>query len=51
MLNIVVNPCKQGILDRVVWVRTFKLDTHTCYGKRITPIDFQGQGSKVKVTH
>ena len=29
---------------------TIKLGTHTSYDKRTTPIDFQGQGSKVKVT-
>ena len=27
-----------------------KLGTHTSYDKRTTPIDFQGQGSKVEVT-
>ena len=27
-----------------------KLGTHTTYDKRMNPIDFQGQGSKVKVT-
>ena len=29
---------------------TFKLRTFTTYDKRPNPIDFQGQGSKVKVT-
>ena len=29
---------------------TIKLGTHTSYDKRTTPIDFQGQGSKVEVT-
>ena len=29
---------------------TVKLGTHTPYDKRMTPIDFQGQGSKIKVT-
>ena len=30
--------------------RTVKLGTHTPYDKRTNPIDFQGQGSKVKFT-
>ena len=30
---------------------TVKLGTRTTYDKRTTPIDFKGQGSKVKVTH
>ena len=29
---------------------TIKFGTHTSYDKRTTPIDFQGQGSKVEVT-
>ena len=29
---------------------TVKLGTQITYGKRTTPIDFQGHGSKVKVT-
>ena len=33
-----------------VSARTVKLGTHTTYDKRTKPIDFQGQGSKVKVT-
>ena len=36
--------------DWTVPVRTVKLGTHTTYDKRTNPIDFQGQGSKVKVT-
>ena len=36
--------------DWTVWARTVKLGTHTTYDKRTNPIDFQGQGSKVKVT-
>ena len=50
MLYSVVKPCKHDT-DWTVSARTFKLDTHTTYGKRKTPIDLQGQGSKVKVTH
>ena len=49
MLNIVVKPCKQDN-DRIVWVRTVKLGTHSSYEKRTTPITFQDQGSKDKVT-
>ena len=30
---------------------TITLGTYTSYDKRMSPIDFQGQGSKVKVTH
>ena len=45
MLNLVntiqTEPIKLGLS---------KLGTHTTYDKRKTPIDFQGQGSKVKVT-
>ena len=47
-LRIAVWPCKQD-KDRIVWVRTVKLGTHTFYGMRSTPISFQGQVSKVKV--
>ena len=36
--------------DRTVPARTVKLGTHTTYDKRTNPIDFQGHGSKVKVT-
>ena len=36
--------------DRTVPARTVKLGTHTTYDKRTNPIDFRGQGSKVKVT-
>ena len=36
--------------DWTVPARTVKLGTHTTYDKRTNPIDFQGQGSKVKVT-
>ena len=41
--------CKHN-RDRTVPARTVKLGTHTTYDKRMNPIDFQGQGSKVKVT-
>ena len=41
--------CKHDT-DWTVAVRTVKLSTHTTYDKRTNPIDFQGQGSKVKVT-
>ena len=41
--------CKHDT-DWTVWARTVKLGTLTTYDKRINPIDFQGQGSKVKVT-
>ena len=34
--------------DRAIPARTVQLGTHTAYDKR-NPIDFQGQGSKVKV--
>ena len=36
--------------DWTVTARTVKLGTLTTYDKRTNPIDFQGQGSKVKVT-
>ena len=42
--------CKHDA-DCTVSARTVKFGTHTTYDKRTTPIDFQGQGSKVKVTH
>ena len=41
--------CKQDT-DWTVWARTVKLGTLTTYDKRMNPIDFQGQGLKVKVT-
>ena len=41
--------CKHDT-DLTVSARTVKLGTHTSHDKRTTPIDFQGQGSKVKVT-
>ena len=41
--------CKHDT-DWTVAARTLKLGTHTTYDKRTNPIDFQGQGSKVKVT-
>ena len=41
--------CKHDT-DWTVWARTVKLGTLTTYDKRMNPIDFQGQGSKVKVT-
>ena len=41
--------CKQD-RDLTVPARTVKLGTHTTYDKRTNPTDFQGQGSKVKVT-
>ena len=50
MLYIVVKPCKHDT-DWTVPARTIKLSTHTSYDKKTTPIDCQGQGSKVKVTH
>ena len=49
MLHIVVKPCNHDT-DWTVSARTVKLDTRTTYHKRKTPIDFQGQGSKVKNT-
>ena len=44
--------CKAFKHDRdwTVPARTVKLGTHTTYDKRTNHIDFQGQGSKVKVT-
>ena len=36
--------------DRTISARTVKLGTHITYDKRKNPIDFQGHGSKVKVT-
>ena len=42
--------CKHDT-DWTIPARTVKLGTHTTYDKRTNPIDFQGQGSKVKVTH
>ena len=36
--------------DRTLSARTVKLGTHITYDKRKNPIDFQGHGSKVKVT-
>ena len=39
MLNIAVKSCKQD-KDKIIWVRTVKLGTHTCYGERMKPIDF-----------
>ena len=41
--------CKHDT-DRAVSARTVKLGTHIPYDKRKNPIDFQGHGSKVKVT-
>ena len=41
--------CKHDT-DWTVSARTVKLGTHTTYDKRMNPIDFQGLGSKVKVT-
>ena len=49
MLNIVVKSCKQDT-DLNVSAGTVKLGTRTTYDKRTTSIDFQGEGSKVKVT-
>ena len=46
-LDIVVKPCKQN-KDRILWV-TIKLSTDISYDKMMTPIDFQSQGTKVKV--
>ena len=36
--------------QRAVSARTVKLGTDTTYDKRTNPFDFQGHGSKVKVT-
>ena len=41
--------CKHDT-DWMVPARTVKVCTHTTYDKGMTPIDFQGLGSKVKVT-
>ena len=41
--------CKHDT-DWTIAARTVKLGTLTTYDKRTNPIDFQGQGSKVKVT-
>ena len=41
--------CKHNT-DWTVLARTIKLGTVTTYDRRTNPIDFQGQGSKVKVT-
>ena len=41
--------CKHDT-DWTVPARIFKLGTLTTYDKKTNPIDFQGQGSKVKVT-
>ena len=49
-LYIVVKPCKHDT-HWTLQARTIKLGTHITYDKRKTPIDFQGQGSKVKVTY
>ena len=40
MLDIVFKPYKQD-KDRIVWVRTVRYNTS--YGKRTTPIGFQGK--------
>ena len=48
-LHIVVKPCKHDT-DWAVSARTVKFSTDTTYAKRKNPIDFQGHGSKVKVT-
>ena len=45
----VLKVCKHHT-DWTVSARTVKLGTYTTYDKRTNPIDFQGQGSKVKVT-
>ena len=50
MLHIIVKPCKHDT-DLTFPARTIKLCTHTTYDKRMNPIDFQGHGLKVKVTH
>ena len=41
--------CKHDT-DRTISAMTVKLGTHITYDKRKNPIDFQGHGSKVKVT-
>ena len=50
MLYIVVKPFKHDT-DWIVGIKTVKLGTHTSYYKKTTPNAFQGQESKVKVTH
>ena len=50
VVHIVVKPCKHDT-DFTVSARTVKLCTHTTYDKRTTSNNFQGQGSKVKVTY
>ena len=47
MLDIVVKPFKHDT-DLTIAARTAKIGIHT-YDKRMTTIDYQGQGSKVKV--
>ena len=42
-------PCKHDT-DWTVSARTVKLSTHTTYDKKTNSFDFQGHGSKVKVT-
>ena len=37
-------------LVNMIQTEPFQLGTHTAYDKRTKPIDFQGHGSKVKVT-
>ena len=49
MLYIVVKPCKHDT-NWTISARTVNLGTHTTYDKMTTPVDFQGHGSKVKVT-
>ena len=41
--------CKHNT-DWTIPARTVKLGTHTTYDKRSNPIDFQGHGSKFKIT-
>ena len=48
-LHFNVKPCKHDT-DWTVKASTVKRGTHTTYDKKMPPIDFQGQGSKVKVT-
>ena len=48
-LQILVKPCKHDT-DLTLPARTVKLGTHTSYDKRVSPIGFQGQRLKVKVT-
>ena len=45
MLDYVVKPSKHDT-DRIVWVRTLRLGTHTSHDKRTTPISFQSQGGQ-----